>query len=257
MKELKTQAGGQPITVNYFDFIQESYREGIEDGIGKWGGADGQPRLLHGLEVTQVNSNQRDISDGWVTWVGDLYRVQGGTVFGTDHLVLIPNAANIPPSKLMLDQITVIHPYTDLFLTVGSSPSLGNPFVIYMNQLIPWGTGPWHFVGAPNEPAFATGWGNYYAQLNFYELLSFRRTCGDRIELRGTVQGSQGATNTLFTLPIGYRPKFNRVFPLLDIFGGNAHLIVRPNGDVIFSGTLSSLAGAWYHLDGVAFDAQP
>lgn len=88
---------------------------------------------------------------------------------------------------------------------------------------------PWHFVGAENEPGFATGWANASSSgpldSDEFPELSFRRY-GHLVEFRGQVTRSAGST-TFFTLPEWYRPRNDLTFAILGPFG--AHAVMQIN----------------------------
>jgi len=254
MKELKFPQGGYPFTLDDITFLQDSIQEvfkAIGDGIG---GADGSPVLVTGGEVTYPAPNQKSITDGWLYYVGLFYRIAASTVTGTaPYLVLVPQQAFPGSSKTTLANQTVF-PYEEDFYILGEETVATNPFVIYLDKLVPFGSSFWQQVGTVNNPAFGTGWVNYYTIPNWYERVAFRKVNG-RVYLRGTIQSN--TTNwsyTLFTLPSGFRPQLRRVYPLLDVYGGNAHVIIQPDGQVILSGTSGQLNGVFFHLDGVEFE---
>lgn len=64
----------------------------------------------------------------------------------------------------------------------------------------------WHYVGATDEPAFGTSWDNAAANNN----LAFRIREAGVVDIQGYVQNTaaptEPASDTLFTLPEGYRP---------------------------------------------------
>jgi hypothetical protein len=70
----------------------------------------------------------------------------------------------------------------------------------------------WQVVGAAGEPTFNVDWANFGGP---YEPAAFRRDRDGRVHLRGGVKRptNTGGSN-VFTLPAGYRPPFNAVFPV-------------------------------------------
>lgn len=92
---------------------------------------------------------------------------------------------------------------------------------------------PW--VGVP----FNAGWAD--AAVFALQLCQYRRV-GDEVQLRGTCFGVAPAAigGVIFTLPLGFRPPMNLVFPVVS---NNAFGIIIVNflGDVIaFAGNLAS-----------------
>jgi hypothetical protein len=67
-----------------------------------------------------------------------------------------------------------------------------------------------HLVGAPGEPAFQNGWGNYGDPWSF---AGYWKDSLGVVHLQGTPTGGAGFT-TAFTLPVGYRPPQNLVMPV-------------------------------------------
>lgn len=88
----------------------------------------------------------------------------------------------------------------------------------------------------------------------------YRKTHAKRVELRGVIGHASGATGTIATLPVGYRPEAGRIVavPLLnsqDITPYQSMLMIHPNGNMTlrFGGiTLSTYTD--FCLDGISFD---
>ena len=62
----------------------------------------------------------------------------------------------------------------------------------------------WHYVGDTGEPAFETGWDNALPDFN----LAFRIRESGIVDIQGAIAPTShpASTNTVFTLPEGYRP---------------------------------------------------
>jgi len=63
---------------------------------------------------------------------------------------------------------------------------------------------PWHEVGATGEPAFAANWSNSSGQ----ETAAFRKDSQNVLRIKGRISKSTNgiSSDTVFTLPEGYRP---------------------------------------------------
>jgi hypothetical protein len=85
------------------------------------------------------------------------------------------------------------------------------------------GNGPeiWHQVGNAGEPAFNANWSNTGAP---WGNLKFTRTANNTVKLTGVVQWGDGAVaapQTIFTLPVGYRPNRQIMQPII-VLAANA-----------------------------------
>ena len=63
------------------------------------------------------------------------------------------------------------------------------------------------------------------------------------VRIEGTIKGlTTGVTNTLFTLPVGYRPKYHKFYDVVNYNGGVAQIgkiLINRNGTVTIEGTLN------------------
>src|SRR5690606_6345110 len=82
-------------------------------------------------------------------------------------------------------------------------------------------------VGASGGPAFGAGWSNYRVdnELRFYKDRG-------RVWFSGAVTRSSGGSNTIFTLPAGYRPQGLRLFIGRVEGDPNARITISSNGSV-------------------------
>jgi hypothetical protein len=113
----------------------------------------------------------------------------------------------------------------------------------------------WHLVGGSGEPAFAHSWVNYGT---WGKNATFRKV-GGRVQIAGLVKSGTVIANTgssVFTLPVGFRPKTDSattslIFPTLanDLLG---QIRVYETGEVC------AWAGSnvWFSLDTVSFVAE-
>lgn len=75
----------------------------------------------------------------------------------------------------------------------------------------PAGTEPWNYVGAAGQPAFGAGWSNFgggFAGLAFKFVASPPRS----VWIKGEVTHTAVAAQTIFTLPVAYRPASSQQF---------------------------------------------
>lgn len=111
-----------------------------------------------------------------------------------------------------------------------TSPAISNP-------VITGSTGAWTGF------AYDTGWGDLGAG---YQAGQYKKV-GDLVFLRGVVTRTAGATTLIATLPAGYRPIVNEIYP------------VPANGafgyvDIATSGTITITSGnPWVALGGIYF----
>lgn len=93
----------------------------------------------------------------------------------------------------------------------------------------------WHQIGVLGEVPFNTGWGNDAAtgdlDTNTFPRCSYRQY-GSWVELRGGAVRTSGASNTLFTLPVGYRPRNDLPFACINIFAVHEAIVVDNLGQV-------------------------
>ena len=96
---------------------------------------------------------------------------------------------------------------------------------------------------------YNTGWGDYGG--GTYEEGEYRRDSFNSVELRGLVKRSSGSASVIATLPSGYRPAQQHVFPAES--NGAARIDVKANGDIELTGgdptNYVSLGGIRFSLD--------
>lgn len=105
--------------------------------------------------------------------------------------------------------------------------------------------------------------GNNIAQLNFSQLiwnevtlispitnvgsnftpLRYSKDVNGLVKIEGTIKGlTTGVTNSLFTLPVGYRPKYHKFYDVVNYNGGTVQIgkiLINRNGTVTIEGTLN------------------
>ena len=107
----------------------------------------------------------------------------------------------------------------------------------------------WHYVGSstdPIAPAFENSWANVGG--TGIPDAAFYKDTYDRVHLRGNVD-TGATTNTIFTLPTGYRPPYKTIQTTYNNGGGVVYITVDTDGtvDPAFG------AGTDMWLDGVSF----
>jgi hypothetical protein len=106
----------------------------------------------------------------------------------------------------------------------------------------------WHVVGAAGEPAYTNGWKAYPSG---WGVPSFQKDPAGTVRLRGLADPSVATAQTIFRLPVGYRPTARTLYAV-DHGGALGRLDVDPDGTVqLVTGALG-VAG-FTQLDGITF----
>lgn len=108
---------------------------------------------------------------------------------------------------------------------------------------------PIHLVGGAGEPAFDNSWVNYdttHEPAQYYKD-PFGRVWLGGVVKNGTFTGSPG-TGTIFTLPVGYRPRDIKFFPVVSnaAFG---ICVVNPDGTV----QANTGSNVYFYMSGLSF----
>jgi hypothetical protein len=106
---------------------------------------------------------------------------------------------------------------------------------------------PAHVIGATNQPAFQNGWSASLGTAD--EALSFYKDSWGIVHLQGNAGNVNPSTNTIFTLPTGYRPVKNLYFAVYGSGGTAAYVQITSTGDVTVIGPAENYVG----LSSVAF----
>lgn len=106
----------------------------------------------------------------------------------------------------------------------------------------------WHEIGASGEPAFQNSWGNFGSSQNS---AAFMKDPAGFVRFKGYIATSGAINTTAFTLPTGYRPSKQTIFPAI-----SNSTIGRL--DVLADGSVKPVAGtaADFGIDGVCFKAE-
>lgn len=128
--------------------------------------------------------------------------------------------------------------------------------------------GSWHLVGDtrdPQEPSFTNSWANYdVSEIDntpTYMNIKFRQLPGRLVVLEGYAKSgtiNTGTTGSMFTLPIGYRPKYSIQINCRVAAGGvegQGSVHIDSSGRV--RANVKDVAGAldWWSLSGISFIA--
>jgi hypothetical protein len=108
---------------------------------------------------------------------------------------------------------------------------------------------PAHVVGATNQPAFQNGWAAPAGANANDEVLSFYKDSWGIVHFQGNAGNVNPSTNTIFTLPTGYRPNKNLYFAVFGSGGTAAYIQINSSGDVTVFGPAENYVG----LSNVAF----
>lgn len=122
----------------------------------------------------------------------------------------------------------------------------------------------WHFPGTPGEPTLHAGWAQH-ATSSF--MMAYRKMPDGTVRMRGWLKviAAWGYGNTLFTLPVGYRPPENRYFDVQFWDSDASYDIVRcyivKTGEVQIAGPLAGTApggavGSQATFDNIVFDTE-
>jgi hypothetical protein len=100
---------------------------------------------------------------------------------------------------------------------------------------------PAHIVGATSQPAFQNGWSGSVGADD--EGLSFYKDSWGIVHLQGNAGNVNPSTNTIFTLPTGYRPAKNLYFAVYGSGGSAAYVQIASNGNVTVIGPSENYVG--------------
>ena len=257
MKKLNTSlistGIGYPPSKKGWDFLMQSYTEAIAELVkGIYGEtyASNTPYVLYGC-VKSNASTPFNYSAGAIFYNNELYEFPALT----NKAIAISDVCTIT---------TTADPTADpTEMTDGSSVNIHNIRAIVLSDAASVTNGAtqfnfsscvfikdyWHYVGGTYSlgTSFQNSWANEGSGTYFN--LSFKKV-GNLVYLRGRIDtGSSGTT--IFTLPVGYRPTFTAVVPIVSRAAGDyAYLQVTTAGNVsiVFGGTET----AWF-VDGVWF----
>lgn len=247
MRFLETYQGGHPFQLDDLKHVQTAFTEFVEGCVARMGSPAGQPCILTGCEITGT-APTRFVAAGWVYWGNKVYRVPAATITGSQaHIIAVPNSLVYPPSPVMYSNAVSRNVHMDYIMTATSTNDPAVVLAIYLDTAPRWAGGAWiaptlpaDFLAGPlSGPTAGPG---------------YRKALFGRVELRGAIKGNTSSpiTNTLFTLPAGYRPAHRMRF----VVAGSSisTLDVEVNGDVNCNPVPAT--GQDIYLDGVVWEAR-
>lgn len=189
-----TQTGGFPLTQDTFNFLQTAHQTPIE-GLGKF--------LSGGAALCIVNgclASGSVTSSGLISYNGELLPFNGGTT-QTTFLV-----RDVPQSLVYQDGTShaVIHNRFAEF-GVGAGAVAWNPVRLDAAVLLP--PEAWHTVTNTTTPALSPLFSN-----DPNAPLRYRKLPNGQVFVQATLNRSAAGSDTIFTLPAGYRPVRTQIF---------------------------------------------
>jgi hypothetical protein len=117
----------------------------------------------------------------------------------------------------------------------------------------------WHAVGAAGEPGFQNGWQNLSGPPE--SPASFRKYPDGKVLLRGILNKGGAnwiANETVFTLPVGYRPAYTSHYSVRVFATGttenNGRIDIWTDGQIkLIEGATTNPVG-WLNIEGIEFD---
>lgn len=225
MNKLQTNYNGKmPFELDDLRWMDDAYREAFYGFASAFGITEADSFKLSGCEVTiSVNGNNNDYicTSGYIYFKGEVLKVN-------EHTVSIPNNpendmvvfdvdVSYDPDGLDVFEDNSSHDTYEIRLGKMKAVNLVQPST-YMNYDAPTIheiivnkikalSDSWRNIDSPGNPSFITGWGNAQG----YEVVSFKKDAFGTVTIKG-VATNVTPTGTIFKLPIGYLPSFDRYF---------------------------------------------
>jgi hypothetical protein len=134
-----------------------------------------------------------------------------------------------------------------IFIAQGQPNIAGGVYILYDGRHLVMGDNYTDTSWQNLSPYSAAGVSNYGAH---YKTARFRRQ-GNRVFLEGLLRLTTSGSQTLATLPAGYRPKAQHIFTSIQYSETPVRVDVRPDGGIEQVTTATHL---WIPLDGISFD---
>lgn len=155
--------------------------------------------------------------------------------------------AQLPPSEALAHLADAINSQSDATASAGRRLKVADNMLATVKVLqvrIP--ATAWREIGATGQPAFENSWVNYDTNNNS---AAFRIDETGLVRVKGLVKNGTAINTTVFTLPVGYRPPKQIVFP--SVAGGGADAFA--SGRVTAAGLVQGNVGAtaYFSLDSV------
>ena len=207
MNKLKTSnTGGMPFELDDIRWEQDAISDVLKGILDTFKPAGASGFILNGCTVTAVIDRYK-CTAGYVYFNNEVFKVDYHEVLygslgchyvfaidisydSTGHETFLNNSSydtyEIRKAKLIVN--------TDVPFTAGN---------FTQHDALSLQDNAWHFVGETNEPAFWSNWDNS----NNSQKVSFKKDLFGNVFLRGLCEIAQvSAINTIFQLPVGFRP---------------------------------------------------
>jgi hypothetical protein len=255
--------GGHPFVLDDLEFMQNALTEGIKGLASFFQTTSSDPVIISGLTTSVVGPNTV-WTNGFICVNQEIYFVLGGT-FTTGSSMVIDIAQTIDTNgDKTFENLVVNSTYTVrrgiLKVDTGSPTEVDiTDFITIMDRLASIGCLRNSTVGWVNVPTFASTWGNGGSYTT--GVCRYRKNAMGSVELCGgaKITTSSLAGETIFTLPVAYRPIENKIFTCIGRDGSNYYapliLIVFTNGLVTVGGhTVGNTVEAYLHTINFTLD---
>jgi hypothetical protein len=111
----------------------------------------------------------------------------------------------------------------------------GSAWRAYAHPSITASDGYLRYQNAWTLATYNSGWGSYDSAP--WGNAAYYRTVDGMVHLRALVKRTSGSLNTIFTLPVGYRPPHSHLFAVAGD-GGVGRIDVGTSGEVAFGGSI-------------------
>jgi hypothetical protein len=106
---------------------------------------------------------------------------------------------------------------------------------------------PWRTIGATGQPAFANTWVNFGG---VYDTAGYYKDVAGIVRLKGLVKNGTAPPSIIFTLPSGYRPGLQKIYPAYSA-AALGFCEIKADGTV----NAEIGAAASFSLEGISFRA--
>jgi len=246
MDKLQIGNGGHPLLGDNIKFVQDAWRSGFSGLLRAFNSNTiDDSGKLYGCNIVIAGSNYT-YTEGYA-WLGDeIYYVPaqttpqplgvGGSAFVfsfQNQITLTGQYQNTTTQNVHYSRYaTILHNTSgvyeinsactfefvlaDLLITTGklTTPSaLSTAIAPLANKTID----TWHQVGAAGEPAYYAGWSDGASGA---QGIRFKKNDIGTVSFVGSATAGGVATNSVFNLPVGYRPQFDIVMPIMQYIAG-------------------------------------
>ena len=238
--------GGDPLTLDDLEFMQNALMDGIKGLASVWqfGGLD--PIIISGI-VGTVSGLNTTWTSGYIVVNSEVYYVPAATTvtIGTciDISETIDTNGDETFENLIVNSTYKVRRGVLKNMVGGPNEIDIADFISLMDRLVSLGCVKNQAVGWVNVPSFSSSWGNGGSITT--GVCRYRKNQIGSVELCGgaKIATSTGATEIVFTLPVGYRPIEQKVFNCIGRDGANYNALLRivitTSGSVVVSGHTS------------------